>query len=86
MRKNPAPSIAQAKLIARLWGLDREVSIGGKHIDPTKAACVKRGWLVPSGQTGKFPSGGDYAIHVLSPSALPALEDFLREQRWKKHQ
>jgi hypothetical protein len=77
-------SAAQAKTIARLWGDGAATCrVGGFEI-PTVAVCVKRGWLVPNGKTGTFPSGAPWTEHVVSERGLDALEDYLRDTRYKR--
>lgn len=83
MRKKPIPSAAQAKMIAHLWSSGDTARIGG-YDNPTTLTCIKHGWLVPNGETGTFPNGAQFERHVLSETALDALEDFLREMRWKR--
>lgn len=82
-KKPPIPSIAQAKLIAHLWASGSKINIGS-YVMPTHLTCVKRGWLIPNGETGLFPNETEYKVHVLSESALDALEEFLREVRYKR--
>ncbi len=83
-KREIVPSLAQAKLLARLWGEGRGVCVGG-YIDPTAAACIKRGWLSPNGETGTFPNGAPWVRHVASPYGLLALERFLAFGKAQPH-
>lgn len=69
-------SAAQAREIARLWGARRSISVGG-YVDPTTAALVRRGWIVPDGTEGVYPSGATYIGHSVSAAGLDALCRFL---------
>jgi hypothetical protein len=91
--KKRVPSEAQAKAIASMWsggprwgtrGVQLERHDGKPpYNDPTTSALVKYGWLVPTGETKEYANGIRVAMHTLSPTALDALEDFLREHRFK---
>lgn len=68
------PSKAQAKLLARCWGANwyPHVSVNG-YKDATTLACIKRGWLQPTNERGKYPNGDDYVAYGISPEGLTAL-------------
>ena len=84
MAKKEIPSSAQAKMIAHSWLSGQKRTQGSSYIDPTLAACIKRGWMTPTGKTGKYPNGSDYIEYYLSGTALDALETFPREQRYRR--
>ena len=78
-------SAAQARRLALLWSEvgawqdGTHVSVSG-WIEPTTLALLKRGWIEPNGKTGKFPSGDDYAEHVISRAGIVALRDYLTKE------
>lgn len=82
MRKKDMPSKAQAKFLARAWSNDFQVAVPkAGFTSPTLAACVKRGWLHPTGNEGAWPNGAEFERHAVSPAGLTAVEFFLREER-----
>lgn len=80
--KQRKPSLVQARLIAKLWGQDREIIVSDAS-NPTVVACIKHEWLVPLGMGGKYPSGDPFEFHEVSNRGLLALETFLMSRRLK---
>ncbi len=70
------PSTAQAKELAHIWSAYPHRVAIGSAMDSTWSACVKRGWLVPSGEHGVYPNGERYEWHVISQNGLIALRDY----------
>lgn len=90
--KRAIPSRAQAQFLAGTWAGPRDMIVyvmtrgrdgAEPYVTPTIAACVKRGWLKPTGAT-KAENGFEYAQHMLSDNGLDALEDFFREARYRR--
>jgi hypothetical protein len=77
--RRAAPTEPQARLLARFWGEDRGIPIGG-YKSPTKLVLLKRGWITPNGIKGKFPNGTEYEEHVVSDAGLAALGRFLAKR------
>lgn len=75
--KEKPPSSAQAKILARLFGLNETIPVGQRWRDPTIEVLIKREWITPDGEKGKFPNGDDYVTYKVSHSGLRALEIFL---------
>lgn len=73
----------QARLLAKTWA-DGPVMVMDWDRLPTVAACVNRGWLVPTGEKGELPGilgfAQRYQDHALSPAGLVALRDFLTRE------
>lgn len=82
MLKKNIPSKAQAKFLARAWGNEHMVALPRTgYVEPTLAACVKRGWLQPTGESGEWPNGTIYDRQDVSPAGFTAIEFYLREVR-----
>jgi hypothetical protein len=77
--RRAAPTEPQARLLAKLWGHNDRIPIGGYN-SPTSLALLKRGWLAPNGIRGKFPNGTEYEEHVVSDAGLVALGRFLAKR------
>lgn len=82
MAKN-IPSYAQVKLLAHVWA-NGTTKVGVDYVDATTKACVKRGWFTTNGETGKYPNGSDYHVCILSDAGYGAIEDYLRNARYKR--
>lgn len=87
------PSTTQARMLANIYGNDRkEISVCTKgrdgdapYIDATTAVLIKRGWISPYGEeTHEFANGTKWRKHVLTVDGMDALEDYLREDRYKR--
>lgn len=63
--------------------MNGEVNISG-YVTPTETVCIRRGWLKDTGRTTQMPSGSTANIYDLSLDGIDALEDFLRETRFKR--
>lgn len=82
MLKKNMPSAAQAKFLARAWGNGHMVALPRSgYIEPTLAACVKRGWLRSVGGVGEWPNGTVYDRQEVSPAGFTAIEFYLRDLR-----
>ena len=81
--KKKLPTDAQACLLAWLWGTAKRLRIDG-HDTPSEKALVKAGWVLPTGVLGKSPNGAGYEYHKISDAGFDALEDYLRERRYKR--
>lgn len=95
MAKTKLPSAAQAKRLAQLWAGKRTMSFmtkGPRHSpepynDPTTLALIKYGWVLRSGkmENGReFANGTEWEVCTLADSGVDALEDFLREERYRR--
>lgn len=79
------PSVAQARFLMRIWLCnDEPVCVGDTWADATVKACVKAGWLLPNGIIGFFPSGAPWTGHNLCEAGVDAIEDYLRQRRYKR--
>lgn len=88
MSADKLPSIAQARLIAKLWGDIVRPTIGvakdeNGYSTPTTLSCVKAGWLEPTMAVTVMGRGAEYLEHRPSAAGLVALERFLGDQRRK---
>lgn len=82
------PSDAQAKMLAWAWsGYARPLMVAvseGAYVDATTTVCVKRGWIVPTNEEGgEYPNGDTFKFFAVSDAGLDAIEDYLRERRFK---
>lgn len=89
MKKPPIPSVAQAKLIARIWSdcnsiikvMTRGRDGGESYVDPTVLACIRRGWFASNGSLEFQENGCGYIQHELTAHGFLALERFLSDMR-----
>jgi hypothetical protein len=79
MAERDIPTEPQARLLAKLWGDNGSIPIGGYN-SPTSLALLKRGWIAPNGIRGKYPNGTGYEEHVVSDAGLAALGRFLAKR------
>lgn len=75
---------AQARLIARLFAHEEEISVSTEYNSPTLAALVKNGWITDTGKIGQFPSGLEFNFYRLNDAGLLALELHLFDRRTPK--
>lgn len=80
MRRKDLPSKAQAQFIAHFWGAAKTYQVGGFD-NSTIIVCLERGWLIPNGKNGTYPSGSNWTGHAISNLGLIALENYLMNQR-----
>ena len=85
MKKQPIPSLAQAQFLARLWSgfMNGETNIG-EYVTPTVTVCIKRGWLKDTGRTAIQMKGKEAKVYDLSIAGVDAIEDYLRETRYRR--
>jgi hypothetical protein len=78
-------SPAQARFLARAWGLDECVHIGTNENSTIKALIAQK-WLEPTFERGEFPSGDPWVGHRVCHAGELALERFLWEARVARRQ
>lgn len=81
MAKKRIPTKAQARLLARMFGGDLTAKEFGA--DSTLRACIERGWLTATGETGHYPRGTQWTAYKINASGRAALETFLFYERAK---
>lgn len=82
-------SLAQAKMIARVWSGDWQLHVmtkgrdnGEPWNDSTTLALLRRKWIEPNGAVPTLRNDLEYQGHVLTHAGIDALEDYLCEQRY----
>jgi len=75
------PSETQARRLAGLFADGARYISVSEHMPPTDRVLLKHDWIAATGETGTYPSGGEYSIYKISDVGLRALEQYLFERR-----
>lgn len=68
------PSTAQARAIARFWGMNMALHIS-EYSNAAFVALARNGWCAPNGKTGVYPNGATYEEHEITPRGLHAMAE-----------
>lgn len=67
-------------MLASTWADDgRPLSAGeGAYRDSTEKACIRHGWIVPTGESGQWSSARHWERYRVSHAGIMALAAFLQ--------
>lgn len=82
-KKEPSPTPAQARLLARMFA--GKTLVMSDHAEPTARVVAARGWTESTGKGGEFPNGTPFSIHQLSDAGEEALLRALLKRHHEKN-